>query len=236
LVNGARPEERRESAAVADQALAEVEHARLERDRNRELFRAGVIARNDLDLAERNWRVAEARRVEMTEHAATVNAEARTDERSRADASVASSRAAVDEAVALLGKTVVRAPIDGVILRRYKQVGETVSINSGSAAVVSMADASVLRVRVEVDEKDVGGLAVGQGAWVMARAFGDRRFGGRVVRVGQMLGRKSIRTENPAEHVDTKILETLVELDHDVRLPIGLRVDAFIQRAPAPGR
>jgi len=175
LVNGARPEERRESQAVAEQAAAELEHARSERDRAQELFAVGVIARNELDLAERNWRVAEARRVEMTEHAATVNAAARTDERARANALVASTRAAVDEASALLEKTIIRAPIDGIVLRRHKQVGETVSVNAGSAAIVTMADASVLRVRVEVDEKDVAGLAVGQHAWVTARAYGYRR-------------------------------------------------------------
>jgi ABC exporter DevB family membrane fusion protein len=236
LVNGARPEERRESAAVAEQALAELEHARSERDRAQKLYQAGVIARNELDLAERDWRVAEARRVEMVERAATVDADPRTDERARADALIASSRAAVEEAAALLDKMIVRAPIAGVILRRHKQAGETVSVNTGSSAIVTMADASVLRVRVEVDEKDVAGLAVGQPAWVTARAFGDRRFGGRVVRVGQMLGRKSIRTEDPAEHVDTKVLETMVELDRDVRLPIGLRVDAFIQRLPSRRR
>jgi HlyD family secretion protein len=236
LVNGARPEERRESAAVAEQALAEVEHARRERDRAQSLYQVGVIARNELDIAERNWRVAEARRVETAERSATVDADPRTDERARANASIASSRAALDEAVALLDKMVVHAPIDGVILRRHKQVGETVSVNTGSAAIVTMADASVLRVRVEVDETDVAGLAIGQRAWVTARAFGDRRFNGRVVRVAQMLGRKSVRTEDPAEHLDTKVLETLVELDRDVRLPIGLRVDAFIQRFPSAGR
>jgi HlyD family secretion protein len=236
LVNGARPEERRESAAVAQQALAELEHARSERDRAQELYRAGVVARNELDLAERNWRVADAKRAEAIERAATVSADARADERARANAAIASGRASLDEAVALLDKMIVHAPIDGVILRRYKQVGETVSVNTGSATIVTMADASVLRVRVEVDEKDVAGLGVGQRAWVMARAYGDRRFNGRVVRVGQMLGRKVIRTENPAEHVDTKVLETLVELDRDARLPIGLRVDAFIHRAPSGTR
>ena len=236
LVNGARPEERRESAAVAEQAVAELEHARSERERAQELYKVGVIARNELDLAERNWRVADARRIETAERAATVDGDPRADERARVSAGIASSRAALDEAVAMLDKTIVRAPIDGIILRRHRQPGETVSVNSGSAVIVTMADASVLRVRVEVDEKDVAGLAIGQPAWVTAPAFVDRRFFGHVVRIGQMLGRKAIRTEDPAERVDTKVLETLVELDSGAPLPIGLRVDAFIQRLPSVGR
>jgi len=50
-----------------------------------------------------------------------------------------------------------------------------------------------------------------------------------VIRVGRILGRKNIRTDEPSEHVDTKILETLVELDSGQTLPLGLRVDSFVQ-------
>jgi HlyD family secretion protein len=55
--------------------------------------------------------------------------------------------------------------------------------------------------------------------------------------VGQQLGPKNVRPDEPAEKVDTKILETLVELDSASQLPDGLRVDAFIlpPRAEGPG-
>jgi hypothetical protein len=43
------------------------------------------------------------------------------------------------------------------------------------------------------------------------------------------LGRKNVRTDEPTERVDNKILETLVELDSGVDLPVGLRVNAFIE-------
>ena len=48
------------------------------------------------------------------------------------------------------------------------------------------------------------------------------------MRIGQELGRKNVRTDEPTERVDNKILETLVELDAGVELPVGLRVSAFI--------
>ena len=44
----------------------------------------------------------------------------------------------------------------------------------------------------------------------------------------QILGKKNIRTEEPAERVDTKILETLIEMEEDCKLPPGLRVNTFI--------
>jgi ABC exporter DevB family membrane fusion protein len=232
LVNGARPEERREAVAVAQQAAAALEHAEIEVERHRRLFTGGVIAREALDTAERNWHVAVARAAETGERERLVAADARLDERARADAAVAMARAAVAEAQALLDKTTVRAPIDGFVLRRHRQAGESVSPDSAASTIVTIADVRMLRVRADVDERDVARLEVGQAAWVTADAYGDRRFEGRVVRVGRMLGRKTVRTDEPSEKTDTKVLETLVELAPGTRLPVGLRVDVFISTGP----
>jgi len=46
--------------------------------------------------------------------------------------------------------------------------------------------------------------------------------------VGGELGKKNIQTDEPSEKLDTKVLETLVELDGHPPLPPGLRVDSFI--------
>ncbi|MDH4066951.1 MAG: HlyD family efflux transporter periplasmic adaptor subunit [Acidobacteriota bacterium] len=229
LTNGARPEERREAAAVSAQADAALVHARLEVDRGRRLFEAGVIPREQLDRVERDWRVAGARQAETAERLAAIDSDARADELARADAGVRLARASVAEARALVRKTVLRAPIDGVVLRRHKQTGESVSLEGPSSTVVTVADTRTLRVRVDVDERDVAALGLGQPAWVTARAYGETRFPGRVVRIGQMLGRKTVHTDEPMEKVDTKVLETLIELEPGTKLPVGLRVDAFIE-------
>jgi HlyD family secretion protein len=115
-----------------------------------------------------------------------------------------------------------------VILRKLRHTGESVSTQFDSP-VITMADDSVLRVRLDVDEADVSKLQVGQRAYVTAEAHGTHRFGGRVIRVGRILGRKNVRTDEPSEHGDTKILETLVEWDSGERLPLGLRVDSFVE-------
>ncbi len=83
-------------------------------------------------------------------------------------------------------------------------------------------------MRVEVDETEVGRVSVGQKAYVTADAFPGQKFWGQVIRAGEQLGRKNIRTDEPAERVDTKVLEALIELYPGVQLPIGLRVDSFI--------
>jgi len=228
LVNGARTEERREARAAADQADAAA--AQAVREYERRLRAADVIPREELDRAASDVEVARARQAEAHERARVVDAPARDDERARARAAIQLARARLLEAEALLAKTTVRAPIAGTVLRVVRRAGESVSIEGlGGGHLVTVADLSVLRVRADVDERDVARLRSGQRAWVTADAYGSQHFTGRVIRVGEMLGRKNIRSEEPTEKVDTKVLEALIQLDAGQRLPIGLRVDAYIE-------
>ena len=231
LGNGSRTEERDEARARAVQADEVAQQAIAERRRRETLFAEGVIAREELERAVRDERVASARQQEQREHARVVDAAARGDEHARARAAIALAEAQLAEAAVLLEKTRVRAPVDGLVLRRHLRPGESLAVLPVPSPIVTLADVSTLRVRVDVDEADIGGLRVGQAAYVTADAYGTRRFAGRVVRVGEMLGRARIRTDAPTERIDHKVLETLVELEPAARLPIGLRVDAFLTRA-----
>jgi HlyD family secretion protein len=225
-----------------EQAEAVAVNARAELARSNALFAGGVIAREELERSERDAQVAEARIREVRERFKFVNATAREEDVARAEATIRVSEAQVkeagariveararrDEANARLDKSFIRSPIAGVVLRKRLRIGESVSPESPNNSIFTVADTSALRVRVDVDERDVGGIGVGQRAYVTAETYGERKFTGRVVSVGQILGRKNVRTEEPTERVDKKILETLVELDAGQRLPPGLRVDAFI--------
>jgi hypothetical protein len=71
-------------------------------------------------------------------------------------------------------------------------------------------------------------VRLGQRAYVTADAYGDRKFWGHVIRLGQEMGPKNLRTDEPTERVDKKILETLIQLDDGHGLPVGLRVDSFV--------
>jgi ABC exporter DevB family membrane fusion protein len=227
VVNGARLQERQEAAAALAEAEAVLENAQSERARRENLLRERVISRAEAEEADRAERVARARADAARQRLDLITADAREEDSARAEADVSLARAQLDEARAMLEKTLLRAPIDGIVLRRHRKAGESVSTQFDSP-VITMADDRVRRVRVDVDEGDVGRIGVGQPAYVTADAFGDRRFPGRVVRIGQLLGRKNIRTDEPTERVDTKVLETLVELEDGRELPLGLRVQAFI--------
>lgn len=225
--NGARPQERKEAAAALAEAEAVLQNARTEHQRRERLVREGAISRAEADDAVRAERVATARAEVARQRLDLIRAGAREEDVARAEASVDLAGARLEEARAQLAKTVVRAPLDGVVLRRYRQRGESVSIEFDSP-VVTIGDDRIRRVRVDVDEADVAGISTDQRAWVTADAFGNRRFPGRVTRVGLLLGRKNLRTDEPTERIDTKILEVLVDLDDGRELPLGLRVQAFI--------
>ncbi|MBI4910922.1 MAG: HlyD family secretion protein [Acidobacteria bacterium] len=227
LLNGTRQEERREARAGIREAEAVLEAASAERERRQTLLQRGAISRSEFSSFDREYQVALARVEAAKERHAVVDAPARNDDRMRAEADIARARAHIQEVEAALEKTVIRSPINGVVLRRYLKTGESVSTNANTP-IVSLGDTSRLRVRADIDETDVARIRVGQPAYVMADAYGKQRFAGHVSRIGQALGRKNVRTDEPTERIDTKILETLIDLDPGQQLPVGLRVDTYI--------
>lgn len=227
VVNGARTQERQEAWAAVSETEAVLDHARSERARREALYRSGDLARADYERAEREYSVAEARYQAARQHFSLIDAPPREEDRTRAESQVELARALVEEQRARLEKTLIRSPIAGVVFRRYLKTGESVK-DSPEAPILSVGDPSIWRVRVDVDEADIDRIRLGQRAYVTADAFGNRKFWGRVVRIGQILGRKNVRTDEPTERVDRKILETLVELKEGQGLHAGLRVTAYV--------
>lgn len=231
VLNGARSQERTEAWASLRAAQAVMENARSEMGRRQKLFAAGVISREEAERSTREYHVARANYQEAVARRSLVDSAAREEDRSLAEADLRLAQARLQEARARYDKTFIRSPIDGTVLRKHHHEGESVSNSSNVAdPILTIGDEEVLRVRMEVDETEVGKVLAGQQAYVMADAFEGHKFWGRVVRVGEQLGRKNIRTDEPTERVDTKVLETIIELETGAPLPVGLRVDAFIVR------
>ena len=227
-INGARAQERRASQASLKAAEAVLENSRREAERRRNLADHQMVSRDEAERYERAYQVARAEYERAQQEFSLVDADARVEDRRKAEAAVSSARAQLAEARAYLEKTFIRSPLDGLVLRKFRHAGESVSTQFDSP-IVTLADDSTPRVRLDVDETDVAKLRVGQPAYVTAEAYGSQKFSGHVIRVGRILGKKNVRTDEPSEHVDTKILETLVQLDTGQSLPLGLRVDAFVQ-------
>jgi HlyD family secretion protein len=227
LKSGSRPMERDQARAALAEADALYDHAAIERRRRLSILDQGAISRVEFEISDREYKVAQARAEAARQHLAFLDADARPEEVDKLKAEIERARAQLHEVQSDLNKTAIYSPIDGIVLHRYLQAGESVSRNSGP--IVTLGDTSRLRVRMDVDEADIAHLRTGQRAYVTAAAYGDRKFTGVVSRIGQMLGKKRVRTDEPSERVDTKVLETLIDLDPGSRLPLGLRVDAFIE-------
>jgi HlyD family secretion protein len=209
-------------------AKAVLENTKREAERRANLADREMISRDEAERYQRAYQVAQAEFERASQEFSLVDADPRIEDRDRAEAAVSASQAQLSEARAYLDKTFIRSPLDGVVLRKLRHTGENVSTQFDSP-IVTLADDSSLRVRLDIDETDVARLRLGQPAFVTAEAYGDKKFTGHVIRVGRILGRKNVRTDEPSERVDTKILETLMQLDSGQKLPIGLRVDAYVQ-------
>lgn len=232
ILNGSRPQERKQYLAQMQQAEASLANAQNDFAREQKLFDAGVVSRQEMDRVRRDRDVAEAQHQSALQQFHLVDDRSRDEDIAAAKAQLDRSRAQLADNQAVYEKSFLHAPLDGAILRKHHRTGESITNSSVTPdPVFTMGNLDGLRVRVDVDETDVSRVSVGQRVYVTAPAYQSQKFWGHVIRVAGMLGPKNIQTGEPKEKVDTKILETLVQLDPGVHLPVGLRVDAYIQTA-----
>jgi len=209
-----------EAKAILDEAKATVE-------RYRELLREGAIAQAQFDEADRRYRVAVAQYRSAQEQLSLLEAGAREEVKRMVRAQVKRAEADLRYVQAMLQNTMVRAPVAGKILKKHMDAGE-VTFFLDPRPIVTLADMSRVQVRAEIDETDVRKVKVGQEAIITSDAYPGQEFRGRVVEIGAMVGKKSIRSENPAEMLDLKVLEVKIELPRDTPLKLGLTVDVEI--------
>ena len=230
VLNGSRPQERRQSQADMQRAETVEANARSDYERAHKLFADGIISREAMDHAERDLKVAEDQLESARQQYHLVDDRSRNEDIATAKAQLDSARAQLAGSQAIYAKTFLRAPFDGTILRKHHRGGESITNSSVTPdPVFTIGNVASLRVRVDVDETDVSRVADGQRVYVTAQAYPGQKFWGHVMRVAGQLGHKNVRTDEPKERVDTKILETLVQMDPGTNLPVGLRVDAYIQ-------
>ncbi len=241
IFNGARREERIEAKRNVEQIQPEIAQAKNELERRKKLYDSGDVSREDYERTARDYETAVKQSETLRAKYNVVNADARGDDINKADAAIRLAETQIDETDALVreaeisvrtaqanfDKTIIRSPITGVVLRKRLKNGESVSPEN-QFGIITVADVSALRVRVDLDETDVAKVRENQKAYVTADAYGTQKFYGKIIKIGQILGKKNFRTQRPTEKVDTKILEVLLELAPNQKLPLGLRVDAFI--------
>jgi HlyD family secretion protein len=129
---------------------------------------------------------------------------------------VAQARAALGEADDRLAKTVIRAPMDGVITRLNVEEGETAivgTMNNPGSLLLTVADLSAMQAVVRVDETDMPRISIGDSASLTIDAFARQTFTGRVSEIGHSstMPRSGAQSQSPGaqQAVDFEIKITL---------------------------
>jgi ABC exporter DevB family membrane fusion protein len=229
-VNGQRVEDRDAAFAEAASARARSELSDTALTRAEQLFKGGAMTQEELDKARLGAAADKetARAAQARARAAKVGS--RSEDVAAARANLVSAEARVAQAKATVERRRLRAPYDGEVLQVKARVGEYYTPGASEAPVV-LGDTRRLRVRMDVDERDIARVKLGQPAFAIADAYPGVRFTGKVAEIGRRMGRKNVRTDDPTERLDTKILEVVVDLDETGRLVPGLRVTGYIDAA-----
>ncbi len=236
LLRGSRIEERRVAASQTMAAEARLTQARQAFARTEKLFLSGDVSAEAREQAARDVRVAEAAMAAAAEHEKFVNAEPLLEELAKMDADIRVAEERIRLLAAQVKKCSIKAPMGGTVLRVHVKPGEMVS-TVFPQPIVSIADTSIWRVRAEVDERDLPRLRPGQSVLVQSDGFAGRQLQGTVAEMGVTMGRKQVRTGDPAEKSDRDILEVLIDLEPAQRvfLVVGLRVSVqFLAPPPDP--
>jgi RND family efflux transporter MFP subunit len=144
-------------------AVANVKLKLAQTQRERTLFRNGVASRDELDVSENSLSVAEAM--------------------------LARADAAVDYAKFNVSQCVISSPINGIVLKKYREVGDTINYGGdiqaggGTTDIVQLADTDDMRAEVDINESDISKVGMGTPANVLPDAYPDHPFQARVVKI-----------------------------------------------------
>ena len=180
LEKGARPQEIEDARAAVSSAEATRSMTEREYQRNSELFRQSLIAAQDVDRSRQAYEVAKAQERSARERLGLLLEGSRPDQIDGARWQVTQAESALTQAETRLREAVVVSPIDGVVLRKNLEAGETA--NPG-VAILTLVNPKDVWLRAYVPETEVGRLRIGDRARVRVDAFPDRVFAGRLIEI-----------------------------------------------------
>ena len=146
----------------------------------------------------------------------------------RPEVALTVARADLSATDAALERTRIRAASPGTALLINAKAGETATPSPENVLVV-VGDLSSLRVRAEIEERDIGKLRVGQAAIMRSDAFPGKDFDGKVASLAQALGPSRLGQRGPRKPTDVDMLEIMIDLVGQPPLLPGMRVDVYMK-------
>jgi HlyD family secretion protein len=254
---GLRSQEVERARLAAEAARVTLENARKDKDRYYELFRKGVVAERSRDTFQvqfetalkEHQRAVEAYRMaregsrreeidtarsRLAEGQAALRLarsnlkriEAAEQDVEAARAQAAAAKAALEVAQIQLDHTELRAPYAGIILSRNVEPGEVVSPNQ---EVLSIADLSVVDLKLFVAETEIGRVAPGQPVDVKIDTFPDKTYTGRVAFVSPQAEFTPKIIQTHKERVKLVYLVKVSVPNPNFELKSGMPADAWFR-------
>jgi HlyD family secretion protein len=228
------------AVAKAQTAKAQVAVADARRDlgRKAELFRRELIAQADQDsaqvahdsaLAQLEATLAQEQAQHSAINAATAQLKVAEAQIDSALAQVRQREAALQQAKVDLKRTNIHAPVDGVVVSRNVELGQTVAATLHAPTLFTIArDLTQMQVETNVDEADIGRVAVGQPATFVVDSFPRRTFVGRVdqVRKGAQVV-QNVVTYNAVISVENADQKLMPGMSATVKIAVDQKSDAL---------
>lgn len=186
LRNGSRTEDIAAAAARVDSAKSRAKLAQEKVSRYRDLADQGAITRDRLDELMTDANATAANLREQQRQLDQLNNGSRPEEIAQAEAQVQEALARLRIAEVQQEDTVIRAPFDGKITQKFTNVGSFVTPTTSASTTSSATSTSIvavangLEILAKVPEVDIGQIRIGQTVEIVADAYPDKIFKGRV--------------------------------------------------------
>ncbi|MFL5294846.1 MAG: HlyD family secretion protein [Phenylobacterium sp.] len=182
--------ELRQARAQTDLLKVQISTAHREYDRLQGLIATNFVARQKVDQAQDAIRAAEA------------SLEAQ-------QAAVATAQAKLNQARYNQELTIIRAPADGRVVRRYANPGAGASTLNVSN-MFDLEPKAARIVRAEISEGSLPFVGIGQGVQLSPESDPTKVFTGKVIRRAAMFGARKLQSDDPTEKSDERVVEVVV--------------------------
>ncbi len=210
----ARVDETRANVRAAEASLAKskvaVEDAARTLSRTKELLKRELISQSELDAAQTAYDAARS-------------------QFNVSQAQVGQAQAALNQANIDLGYTVIRSPVDGIVISRNVDVGQTVAASLQAPTLFTIAnDLTKMEVHTSVDEADIGNVWEGQEVTFTVDAHPARRFRGKVQQVRNAAAIvQNVVTYNAVVRIDNKDLLLKPGMTANVQFLVSQKEDVL---------
>jgi HlyD family secretion protein len=228
LVAGSRPQEIAAGEATLRSIEAERERSRLDFTRQQDLFKHDAISSRDLETAQAQLKVAEARAAEAGERLKLVREGPRTETINQAKARVDQAHAALALTETRLENTKLSSPLTGVVLSHNIEPGEFVAAGT---PIVTVADTAHLLVRAYINQTELGRIRHGQKVAVRTDTFPDKTYEGTIGFIASEAEFTPKTVQTPKERVKLVFRLKVDLINANDELKPGMHADVLIPAA-----